>query len=152
MGFGIARAAIDDFVKLAENKLPRFSASKLRERPTAQRAVALAEARLRGARAIVFEAVDELWELALAGRKPSMRERALLQIACSDSAQACAEAVDLILDAAGTNANRIDCPLEQRARDVRVIRQHVTVASHHIEDSGRVLLGLDPEGLMLSMT
>jgi len=32
-----------------------------------------------------------------------------------------------------------------------VVRQHVTVASHHIEDAGRVLLGLEPEGLMLTM-
>jgi hypothetical protein len=36
-------------------------------------------------------------------------------------------------------------------RDVKVIRQHVTVAPHHIEDAGRVLLGLPPEQLMLQM-
>ena len=151
VGFGIARAAIDEFVALAEGKVPRFSGSKLRERPTAQLAVAQAEARLRGARALVFEAVGELWEAAVAGRSPTLRERALLQIACSDSAQACAEAVDRVVEAAGTTANQLDSPLERQARDVRVIRQHMTVASHHLEDAGRVLLGLDPKGVMLSM-
>ena len=45
VGFGVARAAIEDFVNLAENKLPRFSASKLRERPSAQRQVGLGSLR-----------------------------------------------------------------------------------------------------------
>lgn len=151
VGFGIARAAIDHFLDLAHDKVPRFSGAKLRERPTAQRAVAMAEARLRGARAFVFEAVDEAWDAALSERRMTPRERALLQIACSDSAQACAEAVDIIAEAAGTTANQLDSPLERHARDVRVIRQHMTVALHHIDDAGRVLLGLDPQGLMLSM-
>ena len=66
-------------------------------------------------------------------------------------AQACAEAVDIIAEAAGTTANQLDSPMERHARDVRVIRQHMTVALHHIDDAGRVLLGLDPQGLMLSM-
>jgi len=32
-----------------------------------------------------------------------------------------------------------------------VIRQHVTVAPHHLGDAGRVLLGLPPEGIILNM-
>lgn len=151
VGFGIARAAIDEFVKLATGKVPRFSATKLRERSHAQHAVASAEARLRGARAFVLEAVDELWDGALEGRRPTDRERALLQIACSDAARASADAVDWVAEAAGTTANRLDSPLERYARDARVIRQHVTVAPQHLDDAGRVLLGLPPEGLMLSM-
>lgn len=151
VGLGIARAAIDDFVELATGKIPRFSSTSLRERPFAQRAVARAEARLRGARAFVLEAVEELWDGAVEGARPSDRQRALLQIACSDAAQASAEAVDLVVEAAGTSANWLDSPLERQARDVKVIRQHVTVAPHHIEDAGRVLLGLPPEQLMLQM-
>ncbi|MDJ0852732.1 MAG: acyl-CoA dehydrogenase family protein [Myxococcota bacterium] len=148
---GIARAAIDAFVEIATGKVPRFSSAKLRERPHAQRAVARAEASVRGARAFVLEAAGELWEGVLAGREISRRERALLQVACSDAALACADAVDCVAEAAGTSANRLDCPLERHARDVRVIRQHVTVAPHHLEDAGRVLLGLDPQGLMLGL-
>ena len=151
IGLGIARAAIDDFVEIATGKIPRFSSSTLRERPLAQRAVAAAEARLRGARAFVMEAVGEVWDEVVAGKEPSARQRALLQIACSDAARASAEAVDLVAEAAGTTANDLESPLERRARDVRVVRQHMTVAPHHLEDAGRVLLGLSPEGLMLSL-
>ena len=42
--------------------------------------------------------------------------------------------------------------LERIARDVRVVRQHVTVANHQIDDAGRVLLGLPAKGLMLAGT
>ncbi len=151
VGFGIARAAIDDFVAIARGKVPRFSSTSLRERPLAQSAVANAEARLRGARAFVMEAVGEVWDVVVQGDAPSAEQRALLQIACSDAARACAEAVDLVAEAAGTTANFLDSPLERQARDVRVIRQHMTVAPQHLGDAGRVLLGLPPEGLMLNM-
>jgi alkylation response protein AidB-like acyl-CoA dehydrogenase len=151
VALGIARGAIDVFVDLARGKVPRFSGSKLRERPDAQHAVAKAEARLRGARAFVLEAVGGLWEAVLADREYSPRDKALLQIACSDAVLACAEAVDLVCVAAGTSANALDSPLERPARDVRVIRQHVTVGPQHLEDAGRVLLGLEPEGLMLKI-
>ena len=149
VGFGIARAAIDTFVDLATAKVPRFSSRSVRERPFAQRSVALAEIRLRAARALVFELTDALWHTALAGKAFDDRVRALHQAACCDAAVACVDAVEHVLEAAGTSANELANPLERHARDVRVIRQHVTVAPHHVEDAGRVLLGLPAEGLML---
>ncbi len=150
VALGIARGALDAFGELAAGKVPRFTSTTLRERPFAQRAIAQGEARLRGARAFVFESLDELWQAVREGRELDARARALLQIACSDAVRACAEAVDQVVEAAGTSANPLDSPLERRARDVRVVRQHTTVAPHHIEDGGRVLLGLPAQGMMLS--
>ena len=40
-------------------------------------------------------------------------------------------------------------PLERIGRDVRVVRQHATVAPHLMEDAGRVLLGLDSDTYVL---
>jgi alkylation response protein AidB-like acyl-CoA dehydrogenase len=151
VGFGIARAALDEFTKLATGKTPRFSAIKLRERPHAQRAIARAEVRLRSARALVLESAGTLWDTVRANQQFSDKSRALFAIACSDAALACAEAVDAVAEAAGTTANQLDSPLEKLIRDVRVIRQHVTVAPSLIEDGGRVLLGLEPESVMLKI-
>ena len=95
--------------------------------------------------------MSDVWDAVVSDEMPSVEQRALLQIACSDAARASAEAVDLVAEAAGTTANFLDSPLERRARDVRVISQHMTVAPHHLEDAGRVLLGLPPEGIMLSL-
>jgi alkylation response protein AidB-like acyl-CoA dehydrogenase len=150
VALGIARAGIDAFVDLAEGKVPRFSSRSLRERPSAQRAVAEAEVRLLGARALVFDLVEALWEKARTGAHITTKERAIFQLACSDAVRGAVAAVDAVSDAAGTTANQRSHPLERIGRDVRVVRQHVTVANYQIEDVGRVLLGLPPEGLMLA--
>lgn len=150
VALGIARAGIDAFVALAEGKIPRFTSSTLRDRPASWRAVAEAEVDLRAGRALVCELLDAMWAKVLAGDHITTRERALFQLACSDAVRGCVAAVDRVCDAAGTTANQQDHPLERIARDVRVVRQHVTVASHHIDDAGRVLLGLPPQGMMLA--
>ncbi len=149
VALGIGRAAIDAFTDIATGKVPRFTSRTLRERPFAQRAVATAEVRLRAARALVLELVEAMWTKVRAHEEITIRDRALFQIACSDAVAGAAEAVDAVTEAAGTTANFRAAPLERLARDVRVVRQHVTVAPQHIEDGGRVLLGLEPEGPML---
>ncbi len=150
VALGIARAGIDAFVDLAEGKVPRFTSSSLRERPASHRAVAEAEVRVRAGRALVHELLEAMWGKVIAGQHISTRERALFQLACSDAVRGCVSAVDEICDAAGTTANQQAHPLERISRDIRVVRQHMTVASYQIDDAGRVLLGLPPQGLMLA--
>ena len=141
---GIARAAIDHFVDLAENKTPRLAGSSLRERPRAQLAVAQAEAALRSARAFVFEVVQDEWETVVAGGVCNRRQRALVRLACSHACQEASGAVELIHSAAGTSPNESDSPLGRARRDVAVVAQQIMVAPHFIDDAGRVLLGLEP--------
>lgn len=141
---GIARAAIDHFVALAEAKTPRLARSSLRDRPRAQLAVAQAEAAVRAARAFVFEAVEDEWETVVAGGRCDRRQRALVRLACSHACQEAIRAVELIHSAAGTSANEADSRIGRARRDVAVVAQQIMVAPHFIEDAGRVLLGLDP--------
>ena len=117
---------------------------------SSQRAVAEAEVRLLSARSLVFQLVEEMWDKVQRSAHITTRERAIFQLACSDAARGAVEVVERISDAAGTTANQRDHPLERIGRDVRVVRQHITVASHHIDDAGRVLLGLPPTGMMLA--
>lgn len=149
VSLGIARAALDAFVDLAEGKVPRFTSQTLRARPAAQRAIAKAEVRVLAARALLMNLVEEIWSAVVAGERVPRRLLALFQATCSDAVAGCAEAVDAVTDAAGTTANMKGHPLERAARDIRVVRQHATVASHHLDDAGRVLLGLPGDGLML---
>jgi alkylation response protein AidB-like acyl-CoA dehydrogenase len=146
---GIARAALDAFVTLAEHKQPRFSSAMLRERPRAQLSYAQAEAALRGARAFVFEAVSEIWDTVCAGGVADRRQRAMVRLACSSACQEAIRAVELVHQAAGTSVNFEDSLIGKARRDVAVVAQQVMVAPQFIEDAGRVLLGLDPLEPML---
>jgi indole-3-acetate monooxygenase len=146
---GIARAALDAFVTLAEHKQPRFSSGMLRERPRAQLSYAQAEAALRGARAFVFEAVSEIWDTVCAGGVADRRQRAMVRLACSSACQEAIRAVELVHQAAGTSVNFEDSAIGKARRDVAVVAQQVMVAPQFIEDAGRVLLGLDPLEPML---
>jgi alkylation response protein AidB-like acyl-CoA dehydrogenase len=142
---GIARGALDAFAELAGQTRRRLSSSALRDKPAVQRAMAEAEVGLRSARALVFEAVDAVWQKALAGRPTEPRERALVHLACSHAVRAAGDAVALVHEAVGTRANFEGHPLERRLRDVRVVPQHLTVSSQWLETAGGVLLGLPKE-------
>ena len=142
---GIARAALDAFVELASERVPRGMRAPLRERQFAQTSYVDAETRLRSARAFVFEAVDEVWQATLAGRPATVKQRALAQLACSQAVAASARAVELVHAAAGTSANFSTSPLERCMRDVHVVGQHIMVSPALIEPAARALLGL-PSG------
>lgn len=144
---GIARAAIDDFIALASKKVPRAMSVPLRERQYAQVSLADAETRLRSARAFVFDAVEEVWQETLAGRHASTKQRALVQLACSQAVAASARAVELVHAAAGTTANFVSSPLERRMRDVHVVGQHIMVSPALIEPAARALLGLESRSI-----
>ncbi len=150
VAWGLARAAIDAFVDLAGGKTPRFTRRQLNERPRAQRAVAEAEVRFRAGKALVLDLLDEMWSAVQASGHVTTRERALFQLACSDAVLGCIEAVDKLCQAAGTSANQKGQPLERIMRDIRVVGQHITVAPQHIEDAGRILLGLPAQEMMLA--
>jgi len=149
VALGIARAGLSAFGELAAGKVPRFSSRSLRERGSAQQAAAVAEARVRSARAAVLVETQALWDTVLTGATPTARDLAAFQAVCSLAVADACTAIDLLADAAGTTSNMEGHPLERISRDIRVVRQHATVASHHLQDAGRVLLGLPGEGLML---
>jgi indole-3-acetate monooxygenase len=144
---GIARGAIDHFVALANERAPRLSRGLLRDRPRAQLALAEAEALLGGARGFVAETVGDLWATVQRGDRPTVRQQALVRLACSSAAQSCARAVTKLFEASGTAMSDADHPLARCFRDAHVVGQHIMVSPHAIDDAGRVLLGLDPLSL-----
>jgi alkylation response protein AidB-like acyl-CoA dehydrogenase len=140
---GIARAAIDAFVALAEAKTPMTSRVRLCEKPKAQIDVGRAEAVLRAGRAFLFEAIEELWKELEGGRAPSMRQRALVRLAVAHATAASTQAVDLVYEAAGGTALFETTPIERCFRDVHATTQHIGTSSNNYEAGGRVMLGLE---------
>ena len=64
---GIARAAIDALVDLAEHKRPTRSHQLARDRPLAQANLAQAEGLVQAARAFMWEITAEVWDRLLRG-------------------------------------------------------------------------------------
>jgi alkylation response protein AidB-like acyl-CoA dehydrogenase len=144
VSLGIARAAIDAFTDLAEGKTPMGSVSRLREKSIAQSDLGRAEAHLRSGRAFLLDAMQEIWDEAAAGRTATLRQRAIARLAAAKAAEASAQAVDLLYNAAGGTALFESNPLERCFRDVHATTQHIGTQAANFELAGRVLLGLDP--------
>jgi alkylation response protein AidB-like acyl-CoA dehydrogenase len=141
---GIARAAINHFVELANAKTPVGARSTLRERVSAQEAVAKAEWLLEAGRAYLVQVIRETWSAIGEGGGLPMEQRARLRLASSGAVAAATKAVELVYAAGGASVNYTRSPLERCFRDIHVVPAHITVSPQMTEAAGRVLLGLDP--------
>ena len=139
VGLGIARAAIDTFVTMARTKTPPGSKRTLAHRELVQMDVAKAEAKLRGARAFLFEAVEE------AAHAPSLVTRARLRLAAAHAAEEAAAATSLMYQAGGGSAIYTKSPLQRYFRDVHVVTHHLMVSASATTLAGRVLLDLESD-------
>jgi indole-3-acetate monooxygenase len=141
---GIARGAIDTFSALAQDKPVMSTGGLLRDRSVVQEAIGRAEASLRAARAFLFEVVDMIWDIAANGGIPTLHQRALARLACTQVSVASKAAVQTTFELAGGSAVYAKAGLERRLRDIQTAGQHVSLQTIYFEHAGRVLLGLDP--------
>ena len=142
---GVAQAAIDAFVDLANKKTPAYTATTLRDRSVVQLRLAQAVARLESARVYFHHSYDQAWQVAVAGQSPTLEDRAILQLASSNAVSASAEAVDLVHSIVGTSGIRNELGFQRFFRDVHVITQHAYVCETRLEAVGQILLGLEPD-------
>jgi len=143
VGLGIARGALDDLAELAGVKTPTLSTRKLAERAATQSGVARAEAALRAARSLLFEATEAAWNAAVAGAEIPVELRAGLRLASTYAIEAAATTVDAAYSLAGGSAIYETSALQRRFRDVHAATQHMLVGPATWELSGRSLLGLE---------
>jgi alkylation response protein AidB-like acyl-CoA dehydrogenase len=140
---GIARGAAA-LIDLARAKKPTGSQALLRERLSAQIAVARAEALYRSGRAFLFEAIEAMNDEVEKSGHAKYEVSLDLRLACTQAALNSAQAVDLMCEAGGATSIYASSPLERAFRDVHAAIQHIAVTSVSLELSGRVLFGLDP--------
>jgi len=143
---GMARGAMNAYLRLAAQVGSTMSSTLLRDRASAQTAVGEAEAIISGARAYVLDSVDRAWRAVGEGCQDPSREIAQARLAITHGMWESVKAVDLLFHAAGTNAVHRRHPLERFFRDIHVAVQHVAGLPFNIEAGGRVMLGLQPGG------
>ena len=145
LALGIARGAIETLLGLAADKRHERTGQSMREDRGAQSRLAHAETLVGSARAFLFDTVGRLWDTVLAGREPTIGERAAVRMASCHAVNSGAQAVDLIYLTGGATSLYASCPLERAFRDVHAITQHIAVHPRVMETAGRVLFGLEPD-------
>jgi alkylation response protein AidB-like acyl-CoA dehydrogenase len=143
---GIARAAIDALVDLAESKKPTRSTSLLRDLPLMQANLAQAEGLVQAARAFMWQITAEVWDLLCNDRPVTPRHRALLRLGMTVAVQSAAQAVDLMWAAAGSSPVYTSSPLERCFRDIHVATQHAAVGLFSLETIGSALIKPEQSG------
>jgi alkylation response protein AidB-like acyl-CoA dehydrogenase len=153
MGFsnvslGIARGALEAFVELARDKVPRGARNPLRHNHVIQSQVAQCEAKLRSSSAYVRSTLREMWDEAERNGDFAPEQHARLRLAATWAIQQSRDVVASIYSAAGATAIFNLNPFERRFRDMHAGSQQGQGRPVHFETVGQILLGLPPEGRM----
>jgi len=146
---GVGRRALDEIERLAHQKTRMGAAEPVARSPRFQHELARAEAKLRAARAFVYDAFGDIERGVLAGDAPRLEQRALVRTATTYATEVAAEVADFSYNFAGTDSLRLPSDLQRSWRDIHAATQHVFVDAKTYLDSAQVFLGIAPPHLPL---
>ncbi|MGH7099734.1 MAG: acyl-CoA dehydrogenase family protein, partial [Stellaceae bacterium] len=142
VALGIARASLDAFIALARAKVPFRTARTLRDDNVVQAETAQAEARLRTARAYLYQSLETITKAVAARGHLTLDERMTIRLASTFAIHQALAVVDACYHAAGSSAIFADNPFERRFRDIHAVSQQLQGRRQHFETVGQHLLGL----------
>lgn len=142
---GIARSALDTFIDVARNKVPRGMKSPIRDNAVVQSGLAQAEVNLRAARAFLLQSMADIWTDLVAGTSITAAQRVTIRMAATNAIHKAREAVDFAYNAAGATAIFEGHPLERRFRDIHTVTQQLQGRLSHFETVGAFMLGVDAD-------
>jgi alkylation response protein AidB-like acyl-CoA dehydrogenase len=142
---GIARGALDCFVAVARNKVPRGTKSTLRDNAVVQSGLAQAEVNLRAARGFVLQSMADIWKHLCAGASITVEQRITVRMAATNAIHRAREAVDFAYNAAGATAIFEGHPLERRFRDIHTVTQQLQGQIRHFETVGAWMMGVEAD-------
>jgi alkylation response protein AidB-like acyl-CoA dehydrogenase len=142
---GIARGALDCFLDVARNKVPRGLKSPLRDNAVVQSNLAQAEVNLRAARAFLLQSMAGIWKDLSAGNTITVEQRIIIRMASTNAIHKAKDAVDFAYNAAGATAIFENHPLERRFRDIHTVTQQLQGRLSHFETVGAWMMGADAD-------
>jgi alkylation response protein AidB-like acyl-CoA dehydrogenase len=95
----------------------------LREDVVIQADLGRAEARVRSARAFLYETLHEAWKSATEGDPLSVKQRAMMWLASTHAASSAKKATELMFSAGGSASAYSTCALEKCVRDIHAAGQ-----------------------------
>jgi alkylation response protein AidB-like acyl-CoA dehydrogenase len=148
VSLGIARGALEAFIELARDKIPRGARRTLRENNVIQSETAQCEAKLRSARAFSHTTLKAMWDEAEEKGDFGLEKHWQLRLASTWAIQQARDVVVTVYNLAGSNAIFTENPFERRLRDIHAGTQQGQGRPIHFETVGQILLSLPPEGRM----
>ena len=147
VAMGIARSTLDAFIALAREKVAFRGKSTLRDNNVVQSQVAQAEARLRSARAYLYQSLEEITAEVEKIGHITVEQRVVIRLASTFAIHQALNVVDTAYHAAGSTAIFEEDPFERCFRDIHTVSQQLQGRQEHYQTVGRYLLGIEPETL-----
>jgi alkylation response protein AidB-like acyl-CoA dehydrogenase len=141
VALGIARRALDDFIKLAVTKKPHAATTLLCDNSVIQSQVGLSEARLQASRTDVIQTFRNLYAAAAQGMRFTPQMRIANRAATCFAIQQAREVMDFVYHAAGASAIFESNPFERRFRDLHTLTQQGQAQFSNFEALGQTLMG-----------
>jgi len=143
-GLGVARAAINYVVSVADRSASITGAPTLGNRPNVQLHLGECEAALRSARSWFYEVTELAWNILQAGGQPTQQETADLRLAASHAARVGAGVARTCFDMSGTIGIYERNPLSRYLTDAAVVAQHAFIAEGSFISAGKLIAGHPP--------
>lgn len=144
VGLGVARAAIDEVLGMAAGRVSVTGAPNLGDRIYVQLEIAKIEAELRAARAWFYEAIDEVWQVLLAGGAPADQQVSMLRLSSTHASRIAADVARRSQMLTGMTGVYESSPLAAQVRDAQMITQHAFMGDITYQNAGAMLFGLKP--------
>lgn len=141
---GIARAAIDEILAIAERQRSVTGAPLLADRQFAQIAVARAEAGLASARCWFYDAIEQVWQVLCRGDEPASPQVSALRLSSTHLTRTAAKVASAMLALSGMGGIAMRSPLQRYVRDTLVITQHAFMGELTLINAGQMLFGRAP--------
>ena len=146
---GVARRALDAITEEAASKTRGYnSVNLLANRPAFQWALGECDMRLRAARSLNVEILEEAWESVCAGRTPPPPLQAQMRSCATYTTDVAVDVTARAFHYGGGAALFTTSILQQCLRDVHAAAQHQMVSDTAYENHGQFLLGLPDARVM----
>jgi alkylation response protein AidB-like acyl-CoA dehydrogenase len=142
VALGVARAVLDEFIKLARQKTQALAPAPMRENAAIQSLVATADVTLRSTRAWLIQTLRDA-ETGVRGRgELTLDERVAIRQAATFAINRARGVVNEIYHEAGSTAIFERFTIERRFRDINTVSQQLQGRGAHLETVGQHLLGM----------
>lgn len=143
VALGAARGALDLVRNSLSSSVSITGGSAKSQRPTAQRQLALGEARLRAAYAGFMAETDRVWSKCLDDADITDDDRTMLRLMSTHAAHDGRDVIMAAFDIVGTGGIFRSHPIQRYLQDGMVPAQHAMLQSNTLEAAGALMLGLD---------